>query len=233
LATADFDRQWRVAPEMILERITNRTKIVALANPNNPTGTVLDEKVLVAIAQRAERHGALVLIDEAYYHFYKRTMLGYLPRFDNLVVTRTFSKACGVAGIRLGYAIGHPQVIASLNKVQPIDHVNVFAVQIGMYLIDHEDLIECYVRRTNAGKAYVLKALAAMGLAAVDSHANFVLVDLGPHKDRIVRRLHDRRVHVGTALRLPFPSNHVRVTAGPIPVMRRFALALKEALRRI
>lgn len=231
LATADFDRQWRVEPDEILRLITPRTKIVALANPNNPTGTVLNEKVLVAIVQQADRCGALVLIDEAYYHFYKRTMLGYLPRFDNLVVTRTFSKACGVAGVRLGYAVGHPRVIAALNKVQPIDHVSVFAVRIGMFLIDHEDMIEDYVRRTEAGKRYLLKALAALGFSVIGSHANFLLVDFGQDKDQIVQWLRDRRIHVGTILRLPFPSTFVRVTAAPVSVMKRFVTELEDVLR--
>lgn len=231
LATVDFDRQWRVGGEEILRRITARTKLIALANPNNPTGTVLDEKVLLAILERAARHGALVLVDEAYYHFYRRTMLEHLPHFDNLVVTRTFSKACGAAGVRLGYAVGHHRIIAALNKIQPIDHISIFAVKVGEYLMDHEELIEGYVRQVEAGQRYLLKNLGALGLPAVGSHANFVLVDLGRRKATIVRALRDRHIHVGATLRLPFSSTFVRVTAGPTSIMRRFVTELNRVLQ--
>ena len=232
VVNVDFNRQWQVDPDDILCCITARTKLIALANPNNPTGTVLDDKILLAVLQQAVRHGALVLVDEAYYHFYKRTMLGYLSRFDNLVVTRTFSKACGAAGVRLGYAVGHPRVIAALNKVQPIDHVSVFAVKVGQFLMDHEELIEDYVRQVKVGQRYLLRALEALGLPAIGSHANFVLVDLGRRKETIVRALRDRHIHVGATLRLPFSSTFVRVTAGPTSAMRRFVTALNEILRQ-
>lgn len=226
----DFTPQWRVEPDDILRRITDRTKIVALANPNNPTGTVLEEPVLLDILRRAARHGALVLMDEAYYHFYGRTMVGHLPRFDNLVVTRTFSKSCGAAGVRLGYAIGHPDVIAVLNRVQPIDHVSVFAVRVGEYLMEHKGLIKQYVRQVEAGKRYLLGQLERLEIPAFGSHANFVLVEFGRSKDRLVRLLRDRGILIGASLRLPFPSSLVRVTAGPVPVMRQVLAVLGEAV---
>lgn len=230
LVPVNFDRSWQVEPDEILRCITARTKMVALANPNNPTGTVLDEKALLAIARRASRFGALLLVDEAYYHFYKQTMLDHFPRFENLVITRTFSKAFGAAGVRLGYAIGSQRVIAMLNKVQPIDHVNAFAVLIGCYLLDHEALMEDYVRQTIAGKRYLVAALSKLGIPAINTQANFVLADVGCNKSTIIGLLRDRNVHVGAVLRLPFPSNHIRVTAGPPLVMRRFISALKESL---
>ncbi|TAJ24521.1 MAG: histidinol-phosphate aminotransferase family protein [Nitrospirae bacterium] len=231
VAAANFDREWQVDEDEILRRITSRTKLVALANPNNPTGTVLEDAAILAVLRRAARHGALVLVDEAYYHFYGKTMLMYLPQHDNLVVTRTFSKACGAAGIRLGYAIGHPDVIAALNKVQPIDHLNVLAIKVGEYLIDHEQLMQDYVKKTRAGQRYLLAQLKTLGLTALGGYGNFVLADLGRKHDAIVQALRDHRIHVGATLRLPFSSSFVRITAGPIPVMRRVAAVLRTVLK--
>jgi histidinol-phosphate aminotransferase len=228
LAAVDFNRQWRVDPDDIIGRITDRTKIVALANPNNPTGTVLEEDALLAILRRAARHGALVLVDEAYYHFYRRTMLGHLRRFDNLVVTRTFSKAYGAAGVRLGYAVGARDVLACINKIQPIDHLNVFAIKVGEFLLDHPEVIRDYVEKTRAGQHYLMKTLQTLGLHVVGSHANFVLVDLGRQKEAVIRFLRARHIHVGGTLRLPFSSTFVRVTTGPVSVMKRCADAFKE-----
>jgi len=228
LSLVDFDRHWQVDGEEILRRITGRTKLVALANPNNPTGTVLEEALLLAILERAGRHGALVLVDEAYFHFYKRTVLGYLPRFDNLVVTRTFSKACGAAGVRLGYAMGARDVIACINKIQPIDHVNVFAIRVGEFLLDHPEIIHDYVEKTRTGQGYLMKHLQALGLHVVGSHANFVLVDLSCQKEAIVRFLQSRHIRISGTLRLPFSSTFIRITTGPVRVMERCVNAFRE-----
>lgn len=225
-----FDRSFRVAPDDILKRITGRTKIVAIANPNNPTGTVIPERDLIAIVKKAAKHGALALVDEAYFHFYGRTMLHHTGAFDNLVVTRTFSKACGAASVRLGYAVGHPDVIRTMAKLQPIDHVSGFAVLVGTYLIDHEHLIAGYVREVGKGKAYLLKELPKLGLPCIGGHGNFILIDLGARKDEVAARLKASGVLVGANLRLPSWSRHIRAAVGPPALMRRFVRALAGAL---
>lgn len=233
VSRVSFNRRFEVDPDAILRAIGRGTKLVALANPNNPTGTVLEEPAMMQVLERATRYRALVLVDEAYYHFYKRTMLGHLPRFDHLVVTRTFSKACGLAGVRLGYAIGQARVIRALNKIQPIDHVNVFAVQLGQYVLDHPEVIEDYVKRVEVGKRFLLRALKGLGLSVRNGHANFVLVDLGGARDAVTRFLRNRGVHVGAVLRLPSPSGFVRITAGPVPAMRRVAALVAEACQAV
>jgi histidinol-phosphate aminotransferase len=226
-----FNRDLRISTEDILSHISRRTKIVAIANPNNPTGTVIPNDDLVRIVEKAAKCNVLALIDEAYFHFYGRTMVNYIGAFDNLVVTRTFSKACGAASVRLGYAIGHPEVIAAMNKLQPIDHVNGFAVLVGEYLIEHHELIAGYVRQVENGKALLLKELRKMGLATVNGFGNFVLVDFGIRKDEIVSRLAGKGILLGTHLKFPFRrSNYVRVTVGPPNQMKRFSRALLEAM---
>lgn len=225
-----FNRAFRVMPSDILSRISRRTKIVAIANPNNPTGTVIAEEDLLRIVEKAATCNALVLVDEAYFHFYGRTMVNYTGAFNNLFVTRTFSKAYGVAAVRLGYGIGHPEVVASMRKLQPIDHVNGFAVLVGAYLIEHQDLISDYVRQVEKGKAFLLAELRAMGLPVVTGFGNFVLVDLGSRKEAVVSRLEARGILLGTKLRLPFRSSHVRITLGPPREMQRFCRALSLAL---
>lgn len=228
-AAVAFGPRLDMAPERILQRIGPRTRIVALANPNNPTGTVLDDEALLEIVRRASVHGALVLVDEAYFHFYGRTMMGHVPRHDNLVVTRTFSKAWGLAGLRLGYAVGPRAVIASLNRVQPIDHVSASAAHVGAYLLDHEELLDRYVRQTEQGRRFLASALKKLGVPVRCGYGNFVLADLGSLKDRIVGELHSRGVLIGAALRLPAHPGWVRVTVGPVTEMRRFLAAFRAA----
>lgn len=228
-AAVAFGPHLDMAPERILRRIGPRTRIVALANPNNPTGTVLAEEALLEIVRRAAVRGALVLVDEAYFHFYGRTMMGHVPRHDNLIVTRTFSKAWGLAGLRLGYAVGPRAVIASLNRVQPIDHVSASAAHVGAYLLDHEELVDRYVRQTEQGQRSLVSELEKLGVPVRSGYGNFVLADLGGAKDRIVAELRSRGVLVGAALRLPAHPGWVRVTVGPASEMKRFLAVFRAA----
>lgn len=224
-----FTRRLEVSADQILARGTAATRIVAIANPNNPTGTVLSETDLLAIVRGAAAVGCLVLVDEAYFYFHPETLAPRVTEFDNLIVTRTFSKAFGLAGVRIGYALGASALIDAVQKVQPIDHASVFAVKFGRYAIEHEELAWEYARETAAGKAFLIAALRAVGLPVIDTHANFILVDLGSSRDRVLREVGDR-VLLGATLRLPFPNDYAKITVGPVPQMEQLLEILRPAL---
>lgn len=216
--TIPFGRGMRVEAADVVRQITDGTTVLAIANPNNPTGTVFTSAEIALMAERAAKVGCLVLVDEAYYYFHRETVAPLLDPYDNVVVTRTFSKAFGLAGVRLGYALGSAAVIAAAQKVQPIDHANVFAVRFGEYAIEHEEVAWRYADEVSAGKAHLLGRLRALGLTCVDSHANFVLVDFGVARERIVSAIGDRAL-VGATVRLPFPNDYVKITVGPVAQM--------------
>ena len=228
IQTLDYDEHFHISVESIIQRITAATKIIAIANPNNPTGTVFSQKDLEKILDAAEKNQAIVLVDEAYYYFCRETILPRCLEFPNLVVTRTFSKACGMAGVRLGYAVGAPAIISHVKKLQPIDHVSNFAVKIGEYILDHEELMWNYAAEVEKGKAFLLSELSQMDFRCQGGHANFVLSDFGKRQDELVRKLHDRGILISASLRFPFPSGYVRITAGPVHQMERFITELKE-----
>ena len=215
-----FDTSLKVAMGDVLGRLTSRTRVVAIANPNNPTGTVFCVDDLLMLLTRAAAIDCLVLIDEAYFYFYKDTMAPMISQFDNLIVTRTFSKAFGLAGVRLGYALASPEVIAAASKLQPIDHTNVLAVKLGSYAIEHEELAWDYAQEVAAGRNYLVGELRALGLKVVDSHGNFILVDPGSERSRIVHRV-QQQVLLGANVRLPFANDYLKVTVGPVHQMEQ------------
>jgi len=226
----NYDDRFQLSPQSCLEKISSRTKVVAVANPNNPTGTKFSEPELESILRGAAQTETLVLLDEAYYYFCKDTMIGRHVEFPNLVVTRTFSKACGVAGVRLGYAVGQPNVISQVKKLQPIDHVSNFALKVGEYILDHEDLVWKYVAAVEDGKKLLISEFLKLGIRCIGSHANFVLADLGNRQEEINAKLRQRNILVGANLRLPFPSGYIRITAGPVLQMNQFMDTLKDIL---
>ena len=226
-----FDTSLKVAMGDVLGHLTSRTRVVAIANPNNPTGTVFCVDELLLLVKRAAAVDCLVLIDEAYYYFYKDTIAPMITQFDNLIVTRTFSKAFGLAGVRLGYALAAPEVIAAISKLQPIDHTNVLAVKLGSYAIQHEELAWDYAREAVAGKSYLVGELRARGLKVVDSHGNFILVDAGSDRAGFVQWV-QQLVLLGTNVRLPFANDYLKVTVGPVRQMEQLVSLLSQYIQR-
>lgn len=215
-----FDTSLKVAMSDVLGRLTSRTRVVAIANPNNPTGTVFCVDDLLMLLTRAAAIDCLVLIDEAYFYFYKDTIAPMISQFDNLIVTRTFSKAFGLAGVRLGYALAAPEVIAAASKLQPIDHTNVLAVKLGTYAIQHEELAWDYAQEAAAGRTYLVAELRALGLTVVECHGNFILVDAGSERSEFILLL-QQQVLLGANVRLPFANNYLKVTVGPVRQMEQ------------
>ena len=215
--------------EAVLAAIGRRTKLVPIATPNNPTGTEINDGDLDRIVRRAARVGALVLVDEAYYYFTRRTHRALALRHDNVLLTRTFSKALGLAGLRIGFACGRPGVIENLRKCQPIFDVNGLALRCAEYVLRHEPRAWAYAARVEEGKTYLERTLGALGFPVRRAAGNFVLVEAGPGAPRLARRLAERGVTVGSGYAHPSLRGKLKITVGPVPVMRRFLSIFKRA----
>ncbi len=209
--------------------ITPATRMVLLATPNNPTGTALRttelRDLLAGISPRT-----VVVIDEAYREFldpsFGDPVVELVPDFPNVVVTRTFSKAHGLAGIRVGYAIGHPEVIASIDKTLFPFAVNALAQAAAIAAIDSMDEIQARVDRILAERARVIAALSADGWQLPDAQANFVYLPLGARTDEVYLGLEKRGV-----VTRPFSNEGIRVTIGSEEQNTRFLATLAEVAR--
>lgn len=225
-----FARDLSFPVDAFLDAIGRRTKLVAVASPNNPTGTELGEADFLKVIRKAGKAGALVLVDEAYYYFTRRTMLRHVLRFDNVVLTRTFSKALGLAALRIGFAHARAGVIDQLRKCQPIFDVNGLALRCAEYVLRHEGRAWAYAAEVEKGKGFLERALAPLGLAVRRGGGNFVLVDLGRDPAPVARRLKKLGAAVGHGWSHPALARSIKVTAGPVAVMRAFAGLLRRAL---
>ena len=175
--------------EMIRERLP---KLICLPNPDSPTGTVFMPDDLRLIIRSAFEANSLILIDEAYYPFYFHTVAPWIEEFPNLIVARSFSKAWGLSGVRLGYGLASPEVTVMLHKVRPNYETNGVAVAMAHSMIsdlDHEMIAS--VNRLNQGRDYFLSAMKELGLRTLESHGNFCLVAFGSASDRVHANLAD------------------------------------------
>ncbi|MCW8824815.1 MAG: histidinol-phosphate transaminase [Gammaproteobacteria bacterium] len=212
-------KDWGYDLDAILERITARTKVIFIANPNNPTGTWLNKNVLLTFMQQVPEQ-VVVVVDEAYYEYavdlagdeFPET-IPWIEQFPNLMVTRTFSKAYALAGARVGYSISHPQIADLMNRIRPPFNVNSVALAgAEAALTDIEHLMESIVMNTT-GMAQIEKGVKALGLDYIPSIGNFISVDFGQPAEPIYEALLRHGVIVRPVANYAMP-NHLRITVG-------------------
>jgi histidinol-phosphate aminotransferase len=212
---------------------TAATQLLIVCNPNNPTATHLPAAQIAAFCERIPPHVTIIL-DEAYIEFQvdddPDATLDLLGDFPNLVVLRTFSKVYGLAGLRVGYAIGSAGFRSAVDAVRQPFSVNALAQAAGAEAILHSDDVLFRVEGTVAERLRVEEALREMGLRTSDSQANFSWIDLGDAEEaEVVAGLAERRIAVRPGTPLGDPG-HIRVTYGTAPENDRFLAALSELL---
>jgi histidinol-phosphate aminotransferase len=206
-------------------RITPRTRLIALANPNNPTGTVAALKDLRRIVAAAP--DAALLVDEAYFEFCGQSMLGARNEFSNLFVARTFSKAYGLAGLRIGALIGEVDQLRAVRRVSSPYNVNAVALACLPEAVSDQDYVRGYVSEVRESRARLECALAAGGIQFWQSHANFVLARVGAAAS-FVDHMRGRGVLVRDRSGDPGCQGCVRITLGPRRHTDRLLRALQE-----
>ena len=184
-------------PEAIAARASERTKVVYLANPNNPTGTWFGREALEALLARIP-HDTLVVLDEAYHEYADAQEVpdgaALVARHPNLVVTRTFSKGYGLAGLRLGYAIAHPEVIAVVNRLRESFNANAYALLAAREALEDPHHVALIRAKTRAERDRVGGVLRGAGYLVHPSQTNFLLVDFHESAAPIEARLLERGI---------------------------------------
>jgi histidinol-phosphate aminotransferase len=219
-------------PATLLAAIGPRTRLLFIANPNNPTGTWLGERELEPLL-RAIPPEVIVVIDEAYHEYSVGVGVPdatqWLSRHPNLVVTRTFSKAFGLAGLRVGYALSHPELADLLNRVRQPFNVSVAGLAAAAAALDDTEHLERTVAVNRQGLERLRAGLTKVGLAVLPSAANFVLCDLGRPAAPVSDALQRQGVIVRPVANYGLP-NHLRITTGTAPQIERALAAMSVAL---
>nr|VFK20401.1 MAG: histidinol-phosphate aminotransferase [Candidatus Kentron sp. LPFa]VFK34214.1 MAG: histidinol-phosphate aminotransferase [Candidatus Kentron sp. LPFa] len=216
----------------MLEAITPRVRVIFIANPNNPTGTWVNAAALDAFLQ-AVPDTVLVVVDEAYREYMDYPdypdCVARLSRYPNLIVTRTFSKAYGLAGLRIGYAVSHPDIAALLNRVRQPFHINSMALAVATVTLDDAEHLRRTKRVNDVGYKQLTIALDELGLRYIPSVGNFVTIDVNRSGEEICARLLKKGVIVRPMARHGLP-NHLRVTIGLEEENEKFIRALGDSL---
>jgi histidinol-phosphate aminotransferase len=213
--------------DAVLDAITTRTRLVYINNPNNPTGQPVAKEIIRRVA-RAAPH-AVVFVDEAYHDFMGENFLDEAPAFPNVLIGRTFSKAHGLAGMRVGVMIARPERLEPIRFVTPLFNLNVVAVQALRAAMTDTEFTPWYVAQATESKERLYAVLDRVGLRYWRSAANFFLVDGGTRANEIVAGLIARGVLVRDRTKDPYCPNCFRITAGVV----EHTLQAVEALEAI
>ncbi|MDD1671267.1 MAG: histidinol-phosphate aminotransferase family protein [Methanomicrobiales archaeon] len=231
LTKVPFSSDLALPPDQILDAVTSKTRLIALPNPNSPTGTVIPQRELEEIIRQAGESGVLVLIDEAYYPYYPKTAVSWVNSHPNLIVTRTFSKAFGLASLRVGYAVGDPELISSMKKFRPIYETNGLAILFASYLLDHPGILDENIRRVNEGRDYLSRAAAQLGLITYPTHANFINIRVGISSVLPLQRFLEREgILVKAGYEHPALRDCIRITLGGVNEMKRVIEKIQDFL---
>jgi len=220
---------FRFPTERLLAAITPSTRVIYVTDPNNPTGLGIPAGVVDEIARRAPQ--ALVLVDEAYGDFSGRTLIGpRLERQRNLLVGRTFAKAHGLAGLRIGTLVAHPETISLVCRVQLPFSVNISAMTALAASLADRSYLDWYVSESAASRELIYDFCRRHGFTYWPSEANFVLLRVGEGASAIAERLAERRIFVRDKSDSPGCAGCLRITAGVVAHTRLALAALEDSL---
>lgn len=231
VVTVHAEDGFRFPLQALLRAITPATRLIAIANPNSPTGQIASRPDLFQLIEAAPR--AAVLIDEAYFHFCGETVVDVLGRIPNVIVARTFSKAYGLAGLRLGVLAAAEEQMQWIRRAISPYSVNSVALACLTAALDDENYLRWYVSEVTGSLPLLETTLHHLGVPFWSSRANFVLVNIGPQHREFVQAMHRRSVLVRDRSADPGCDGCVRITIGTREQTQQGIAALEETLTEI
>ena len=224
-------KDYRLDLEAMVRAITDRTRLLFVCNPNNPTGTIVTAGEVEALMGQVPDH-VLVVFDEAYYEYvdaaeYPDSLWYIRDGRPNVLTMRTLSKAYGLAGVRLGYAVAMPDVLAPMNQVKEVFDVNLLAQAAGIAALEDDEFLRQSVAANRAGQRFLYGEFDRLRLRYVESHTNFVLVEIGPQAMDVQKQLLAQGVIVRACANYDLP-HFLRISVGTQAQNERLIEALES-----
>ena len=175
----NYDKNLMLNYKKLFKNISKKVSLIILANPNSPTGTIIDRTIMLEILKRTKKLKIPIVIDEAYAGFYKASYIKYINKFKNLIIIRTFSKSFGLAGLRAGYAVGSAQNIKLMNKFRPMYEINSISCLAIEFLLNNISLVKKNIEQVEKSKKFLIKELTKLNINFINTNANFFHIELG------------------------------------------------------
>ena len=174
-----YNKNLNLDYKKLFKSISNQISLIIMANPNSPTGTIVPEETMLKILVETKKKNIPIVIDEAYEGFYSKSYVKYIKNYKNLIVTRTFSKSFGLAGLRAGYAVTNSNYANLLNKYRPMYEINSLSCLAIEFCLKNYSIVKKHINEIKLAKKFLIKELRKLNIQFIDTHANFSHIKLG------------------------------------------------------
>jgi histidinol-phosphate aminotransferase len=214
----------------VLRNLKKNISFIIIANPNSPTGTIIEKNDLLKILAQSKSLNVPVVIDEAYTEFYGFSYMQYVKKYNNLIIIRTFSKAFGLAGLRAGFLVANKNIVKIVSKLKPMYEINSLACLSIEFLLKKQQIVKNYVKDIIRAKNFFFNKLKSIQVNYIDTYANFVHVDLKNKKKIIEKELFKRKILVRKGPGVKSYDNYLRISLGSKSHMQRVFKIIKKNL---
>ena len=222
-----IDKDLNINYQQFLNNINKKISMIIFANPNSPSGQLINDITIKEILKKSKKYNIPVIIDEAYYEFSEYTALKYLKKFSNLILIRTFSKAYGLAGLRIGYILANQKIIKKLQQYRPAYEVNSISILAANYLLKNYNLVKKNVLNTLEGKKFLIKNLTKNNIQYVECKTNFIHINFYNKKNLVLKHMNknnilvkDSYISLDKSIQKKF-KNYLRISLGPKSLMNK------------
>ena len=224
-----YNEDLSISIENIIKELTDETQMLILLNPNNPMGNVYSDEEFEVLFKVCQEKEITLLVDEAYYYFYPKTFIKYALNNRRILVTRTFSKLFSMAGCRLGYVCGHPDVIKYVQKFCTPHNTNAFAMLFAEKILTTPGMLDELIRKFTEGRRYLVETLDKNGYRHKGEAGNFIFIEPKTDAAAIVKRMKtEKKILIKVYPNVGEFGNCLRVSIGEKQYMERFINALLD-----
>ncbi len=228
----NYNKKLQLNTEKLINSIKPNISLIILANPNSPTGTVIDKKTILKILNKAKKNNIPVLLDEAYAGFYNISYIKLIQKYDNLIILRTFSKSFGLAGLRVGFLTANSKIIKEIYKFKPMYEINSAAVKAVLFFQKNKKYVTQYVKETKKGKSFFEKHCTNLGIKYLETFANFIHIKLGKKKKKIEKKLLNSKILTRKGPGVKGFEDYLRITLGPAKEMKKVISVLQNFYKK-
>lgn len=224
----NYDKNLKLNFKKFFKYLTKDISLIILANPNSPTGTIIENNILRKIIAKCKQLKVTLVIDEAYYGFYNQSYVNEVKKNRYLIITRTFSKSFGLAGLRAGYIVAHPDIAKNLYKFKPMYEINSLSCEAIKYLYKNKSIVKKHIKELVKGKEYLKGELKKINMNYIETYGNFIHINLGKNLIRFTSILRKNKILARKGPGVSGYENYLRLSLGSVTQMKKVINLIKN-----
>ncbi len=227
-----YNKKLELDYKRLFKSLTKKISLIILANPNSPTGTIIPKKTMIKIFMKTKKLNIPLVIDEAYEGFYEKNYVEFVKKYKNLIITRTFSKSFGLAGLRAGYAVTNSNYANLMNKFRPMYEINSISCLVIEYCLKNYSLVKRHIKEVKHSKNYLAKELKKLNIDFIDTYANFFHIKLGKNNIALEKKFKSKRILFRKGPGVKGFEDYCRFSLGSVKQMKKVLSLVKDVSKK-